>query len=67
MSAARITNRELMAPEVTQTIYQRSLGVGLVFGVLSLITAFMPGTRDQFFHAYLLGFMFWLEIGRAHV
>src|ERR1700756_4662581 len=62
MTAARITNRELMAPEVTQTIYQRSLGVGLLFGVLSLITAFMPGTRDQFFHAYLLGFMFWLGI-----
>jgi hypothetical protein len=62
MSAARITNRELMAPEITQTIYQRSLGVGIVFGVLSLITAFMPGTRAQFFHAYLLGFMFWLGI-----
>ena len=62
MSPARITNRELTAPEVTQTIYQRSLGVGIVFGVLSLITAFIKDTRDQFFHAYLLGFMFWLGI-----
>jgi hypothetical protein len=62
MSPARITNRELMAPEVTQTVYQRSLGVGIVFGVLSLITAFIKDTRDQFFHAYLLGFVFWLGI-----
>lgn len=62
MSAVRTTNRELMAPEVTQTIYQRSLGIGIVFGVLSLITAFIKDTRDQFFHAYLLGFMFWLGI-----
>jgi hypothetical protein len=62
MTAPRITNRELMAPEVAQTIYQRSLGVGLVLGVLSLITAMLPATRDQFFHAYLIGFMFWLGI-----
>src|SRR5207248_5545054 len=53
---------ELMAPEVAHTIYQRSLGVGLVFGVLSLIAALLPATRDQFFRAYLLGFMFWLGI-----
>ncbi|HEV2697607.1 MAG TPA: hypothetical protein VGU90_06415 [Terriglobales bacterium] len=62
MSPARITNRELMAPEVAHIIYQRSLGVGLVFGVLSLIAALLPATRDQFFRAYLLGFMFWLGI-----
>jgi hypothetical protein len=63
MTAPRITNRELMAPEVTQTIYQRSLGVGLVFSVLSVIIAVaFKSLRDQFFHAYLLGFMFWLGI-----
>ena len=63
MSAARITNRELMAPEVTQTIYQRSLGVGIIFGVISIIIAVaFQSLRDQFFRAYLLGFMFWLGI-----
>jgi hypothetical protein len=62
MSPARMTNSELMAPEVTHYIYQRSLGVGIIFGVLSLITAVLPQTREQFFHSYLLGFMFWLGI-----
>lgn len=62
MTPGRTTNAELMAPEVTHTIYQRSLGVGIVFGVLSLITAILPATSDQFFRGYLLGFMFWLGI-----
>lgn len=62
MTAVRTNNSELMAPEVTHTIYQRSLGVGLLFGVGSLIVALIPATRDQFFHSYLLGFMFWLGI-----
>jgi len=63
MTAARITNRELMAPEVTQTIYQRSLGVAIIFGALSVLVAVaFQSLRDQFFRAYLLGFMFWLGI-----
>ena len=62
MTSARINNSELLAPEVTQTIYQRSLGVGLLFGVASLILALIPATRSQFFRSYLLGFMFWLGI-----
>ena len=62
MTSARITPSELLAPEVTQTIYQRSLGVGLLFGVASLILALIPATRSQFFRSYLLGFMFWLGI-----
>jgi hypothetical protein len=62
MTSARRTNLELTAPEITHVIYQRSVGVGIVFGVLSLITAVIPDTRDQFFHSYLLGFMFWLGI-----
>jgi hypothetical protein len=62
MTPARINNSELLAPEVTQTIYQRSLGVGLLFGVASLILALIPATRSQFFRSYLLGFMFWLGI-----
>src|SRR5207245_11773724 len=63
MTAARVNNTEFTAPEVVvNTIYQRSLGVGLLFGVVSLITAVVPGTREQFFHSYLLGFMLWLGV-----
>jgi hypothetical protein len=60
MTGAR-NNRELMAPEVAQT-FTAFAGVGLGLSVLALITAMLPATRDQFFHAYLIGFMFWLGI-----
>jgi hypothetical protein len=57
------TNRsQWMAPEVAQTIYQRSLAVGVIFGAVSLGLAFFHDTRAQFFHSYLLGFMFWLGL-----
>ncbi len=59
---ARINNNEFGAPEIVNTIYQRSLGVGLLFGVASLIAAILPSTRGQFFHSYLLGFMLWLGV-----
>src|SRR5262249_41606637 len=62
MTPARTNGAEFMTPEVVNTIYQRSLGVGLLFGVISLITAILPGTREQFFHSYLLGFMLWLGV-----
>ena len=51
MTPARISNTEFAAPEVVNTIYQRSLGVGLLFGTASLIAAIIPQTRDQFFHS----------------
>jgi hypothetical protein len=60
MSPARVNNIELRAPAVVNTIYQRSLGVGLLFGVASLISAVL--WPDQFFHSYLLGFMLWLGV-----
>jgi hypothetical protein len=60
MSPARVNNIELRAPDVVNTIYQRSLGVGLLFGVASLISAVL--WPDQFFHSYLLGFMLWLGV-----
>jgi hypothetical protein len=53
---------ELKAPAVVDTLHQRSLGVGLLFGIASLIAALLPATREQFFHSYLLGFMFWLGV-----
>ncbi len=62
MTAARTDNSKWMAPEVAHTAYQRSLSVGLLFGALSLGLAIFPDTRNQFFHSYLLGFMFWLGI-----
>jgi hypothetical protein len=63
MTASRMINRDLMAPEVTQTIYQRSLGVAIVFGAISIVVGVaFKELRDQFFHAYLLGFMFWLGV-----
>jgi hypothetical protein len=62
MIAPRNNAREFMAPEVANTILQRSLGVGLLFGVASLILALLPSTREQFFHSYLIGFMLWLGV-----
>src|SRR5947207_15149177 len=60
--SARINGPEFTAPEMVNTLYQRSLGIGLLFGVISLITAILPGTREQFFHSYLIGFMLWLGV-----
>lgn len=62
MTPVRTNSGEFAAPEVVNTILQRSLGVGLLFGVASLIAALLPGTRAQFFHSYLLGFTLWLGI-----
>lgn len=60
--SARTNGSEFTAPEMVNTLYQRSLGIGLLFGVISLITAILPGTREQFFHSYLIGFMLWLGV-----
>ncbi len=45
----------LMTPSVVKTIQQRSLLVGLVFGVIALVGAWQQ--PEQFFRAYLLGFL----------
>jgi len=45
----------LMTPPVVKTIQQRSLLVGLVFGVIALVGAWQQ--PEQFFRAYLLGFL----------
>ena len=62
MSAARTNSSKWMAPEIAHVMYQRALAVGILFGALSLGLAFFKDTRTQFFHSYLLGFMFWLGI-----
>src|SRR3989440_10621262 len=60
MSGPRVNNADLLAPPVVQTIQQRSLVVGVVFAVMSIIGLLIrPG---EFFPAYLLGFMAWLGV-----
>ncbi|MGA8492484.1 MAG: hypothetical protein WB711_18805 [Terriglobales bacterium] len=60
MSAARANNLDLMAPPVVKTIGSRSLLVGLIFAAISVVLAFLR--PDEFFRAYLLGYMCWLGV-----
>jgi hypothetical protein len=60
MSAAPVKQLDLSPPPVVKTIAQRSLIVGVVFGVIAVILAFLR--PEQFFRAYLLGFMCWLGV-----
>ena len=59
MSAAA-TNLDLSAPPVMKTIGQRSLVVGVVFGIIAAIGAFIQ--PQPFYRAYLLGFMLLLGV-----
>jgi len=60
MSAAHAKNLDLMAPQVVKTIEKSLLIVGVIFAVISLVIAlFRP---DEFFRAYLLGYMDWLGV-----
>jgi hypothetical protein len=59
MSAAT-QHLDLTAPPVVKKISQRSLVIGVVFAAISIALAF---TRpDEFYRAYLLGFMCWLGV-----
>src|ERR1700685_614910 len=60
MSTAHANNLDLMAPPAVKTIQRRSLVIGLVFAVISLALAFLR--PDEFFRAYLLGYMAWLGV-----
>jgi hypothetical protein len=60
MSTAPVNHLDLTAPRVVKTIGQRSLIVGVVFGLIAVILAFFR--PEQFFRAYLLGFMCWLGV-----
>jgi hypothetical protein len=59
MSAANL-HLDLTAPEVVRKISQRSLVVGTVFAIISGALAFVR--PDEFYRAYLLGFMCWLGV-----
>src|ERR1700736_2800952 len=58
MSAPAVKQLDLTAPPIVKTIGQRSLIVGVVFGLIALILAFLR--PEKFFRAYLLGFMCWM-------
>ncbi|HET6177659.1 MAG TPA: hypothetical protein VFE61_12045 [Candidatus Sulfotelmatobacter sp.] len=60
MSTAPVKQLDLSAPPVVKTIAQRSLIVGVVFGIVAVILAFK--SPDEFYRAYLLGFMCWLGV-----
>jgi len=60
MSAATTPHLDLTAPQVVGKISRRSLIVGLVFGVFAVFLAFSQ--PQQFYRAYLLGFMAWLGV-----
>jgi len=53
-------NLDLAAPPVVKTIGWRSLVIGVLFSALAIIGAFTQ--PQQFFRAYLLGFMAWLGV-----
>jgi hypothetical protein len=60
MSPVPAHDLDLTAPPVVKTIARRSLMVGVVFGIVAVILAFFR--PEQFFRAYLLGFMCWLGV-----
>jgi hypothetical protein len=60
MTAPTATKLDLTAPPVVRTIAQRSLIVGVVFGIAAVALAFIRA--DEFYRAYLLGFMCWLGV-----
>ena len=60
MTPATANHLDLMAPPVVKTIARRSLIVGVVFGIIAIIGAFMR--PEEFYRAYLLGFMSWLGV-----
>jgi hypothetical protein len=60
MSAAYTLKLDLTAPLVVKTIAQRLLIVGVVFALISLW--FAVSHPDEFYSAYLVGFMDWLGV-----
>jgi hypothetical protein len=60
MSTARVNNLDLLPPAVAQTAQQRTLVVGVIFGLISVVFAFL--NPEQFFRSYLIGYMLWLGL-----
>ena len=60
MSAVVNSHLDLTAPPIVRKISQRSLIIGLMFALISAVLAFLR--PDEFYRAYLLGFMCWLGV-----
>ena len=60
MSAVTNSHLDLTAPPIVRKISQRSLVIGIVFALVSAALAFLR--PDEFYRAYLLGFMCWLGV-----
>ncbi|HEY6369018.1 MAG TPA: hypothetical protein VIX37_00430 [Candidatus Sulfotelmatobacter sp.] len=60
MSTAPAKQFDPTPPPVVKTIAQRSLIVGVVFGIMAVLLAVK--NPDEFYRAYLLGFMAWLGV-----
>jgi hypothetical protein len=61
--AATISHIDLSPPPVVKAMARRSLVVGVVFAVIAVGGAFIfPNGGQQFYRAYLLGFMAWLGL-----
>ena len=60
MSTAPVKQIDLTPPPVVKTIAQRSLIVGVVFGIIAVVLAIK--NPDEFYRAYLVGFMAWLGV-----
>jgi len=60
VSTAPHTEVNFAAPAVAATIQRRSLWVGIIFGIATIIGFVV--TPAQAMHSYLLGFMWWLEM-----
>jgi len=60
MTPATVNHLDLTPPPVVKTIGRRSLTIGVVFGIISIVGAFVR--PEEFYRAYLLGFMCWLGV-----
>jgi len=59
-AAIKMSKSDLMAPPVAQEIQTRSIFIGLVGAIASIVDAFLA--PENFYSAYLSGFMFWLGL-----
>ena len=60
MSTASVNNMNLQTPPSVEATQRWSLIIGVVFGIISVILAFMQ--PDKFFHGYLVAYMDWLGV-----
>src|SRR5690242_8329902 len=61
--AATTNHLDLTPPPVVKKISQRSLVVGVIFAAIAVALMFLfPDGRQEFYRAYLLGFMAWLGV-----